>query len=138
MKPSIKNTIAVIGGIIIGGAVNMGIVMMSSSIIPPPEGIDPSNMESLKSGMHLFEPKHFLFPFLAHALGTLTGAAFTSFFAASLRMRLALLIGSFFLIGGIVNAYILPAPAWFLVVDLVGAYLPMAWWGHRLIRGKAK
>jgi hypothetical protein len=26
----------------------------------------------------------------------------------------------------------LPAPMWFNVVDLVGAYLPMAWLGGRL------
>ena len=41
------------------------------------------------------------------------------------------LIGIFFLIGGITNLFMLPAPTWFAVVDLVGAYLPMGWLGGR-------
>ncbi|MDR9397725.1 hypothetical protein [Salibacter sp.] len=68
MHPVLRNVLIVIGGLIIGSFVNMGIIMISGSIIPPPEGVDPSNMESLKNGMDQFEAKHFLFPFLAHAL----------------------------------------------------------------------
>src|SRR5690606_40560173 len=57
--------------------VNMSIIMISGSIIPPPEGADTTTTEGLKAAMHLFEPKHFLLPFLAHALGTLVGAFVT-------------------------------------------------------------
>ena len=35
-------------------------------------------------------------------------------------------IGIFFLIGGIVNIYLLPSPIWFSILDLAGAYIPMA------------
>jgi hypothetical protein len=41
-------------------------------------------------------------------------------------------IGAFFLAGGIVNAFMLPAPVWFIVVDLAGAYIPMAWIGGKI------
>jgi len=138
MKPAIRNTLAVIAGVIVGGTVNLGIVMVSDNLIPPPEGINPSSIESLKEGMPLFEPKHFLFPFLAHALGTLSGAMLASFLAASHNIKLAFVIGVFFLIGGMANVFILPAPNWFLLIDLLGAYLPMAWLGNRLIQGKGK
>ncbi len=74
MNPIVKNILAVISGAILGGFVNMGIIMVSGSIIPPPEGADITTMEGLKSAMHLMEPRHFIFPFLAHALGTLVGA----------------------------------------------------------------
>ncbi len=37
-----------------------------------------------------------------------------------------------FLAGGTANVFMLPAPVWFSVVDLVGAYLPMAWIGAML------
>ena len=47
---------------------------MSASIIPPPAGVDVTDTESLRQSIHLFQPKHFIFPFLAHALGTLVGA----------------------------------------------------------------
>jgi hypothetical protein len=76
--------------------------------------------------MHLFEPKHFIFPFLAHAVGTFIGA-YVAGRIASRKMLFAMLIGIIFLIGGIVNVLILPSPAWFSAVDLLLAYLPMAY-----------
>ena len=75
--------------------------------------------------MHLFQPINFVFPFLAHALGTLVGAIVAGLIAASQKMLFAIVIGMVFLIGGIMIAIDLPAPAWFVVVDLVLAYIPM-------------
>lgn len=116
----------------------MGIIMLSGSIIPPPEGVDPTNMESLKANMHLFQPKHFIMPFLAHALGVLVGAFIAAKIGASHQMKLALGIGAFFLIGGVTNVMMLPAPTWFAVLDVVGAYIPMGWLGGRLALGSHK
>ncbi|TGL88194.1 hypothetical protein EHQ68_10195 [Leptospira congkakensis] len=48
-------------------------IKVSGKIILPPKGADVTTMEGLKASIHLFEPEHFLFPFLAHALGTLVG-----------------------------------------------------------------
>ncbi|MBK7407185.1 MAG: hypothetical protein IPL49_19070 [Saprospirales bacterium] len=136
MHPILRNILAVIAGIFVGGMVNMGIIMLSSSIIPLPEGVNPADPESLKAGIHLFEPKHFIFPFLAHALGTLVGAYLTALIAANRKMILALVIGVVFLIGGIINVVNLPAPLWFDVLDLVAAYIPMGWLGWKLAGGK--
>lgn len=36
------------------------------------------------------------------------------------------------MIGGIAAAFMIPAPAWFVVLDLAVAYLPMAWIGGKL------
>ena len=91
-------------------------------------------MEGLKASMHLFEPKHFLFPFLAHALGTLVGAFIAAKLAANKHIKIGLLIGVFFLVGGIANIVMLPSPPWFTIVDLVFAYLPMAYLGATLSR----
>lgn len=132
MNPIVRNVLAVIAGIIIGSMVNMGLIMISGEVIPPPAGVDVTNMESLKSAMHLFEPRHFIFPFLAHALGTLVGAYVASKIAVSHKMKLALGIGVFFLIGGIMNVFMLPSPTWFAILDLVGAYIPMGWFGGKL------
>jgi hypothetical protein len=127
-----RNVIAVILGLVIGSFVNMGLILVSGHVIPPPEGVDPSNMESLKSSMHLFEPRHFLFPFLAHALGTFTGAFTASILAATQRMKLALGVSAFFLLGGIAAVFMLPAPIWYSALDLIGAYIPMGWLGGKL------
>jgi hypothetical protein len=132
MNPIIRNILAVIAGIVLGSAVNMGIISISGSIIPPPEGVDLSSMESLKAAMHLFEPRHFIFPFLAHALGTFVGAFVAGMIAASHKLIFAMGIGGFFMIGGIVNILMLPSPTWFTIVDLAGAYIPMAWLGGSL------
>jgi len=135
MNPLLKNILAVVAGLVIGSAVNMGIIMISGSIIPPPEGADVTTMEGLKAAMHLFEPKHFIFPFLAHALGTGIGALIATLIAANNKLMFALTIGVFFLFGGITNVYLLPAPLWYNMVDLVGAYIPMAWLGWRFVKG---
>ena len=138
MSPTAKNIFAVVAGFIIGSIVNMGLIMVLSEIIPPPAGVDVTNMESLKNSMHLFEPIHFLSPFLAHALGTLVGAAVAGMFAASRKMRFALGIGTFFMLGGIVNAFMLPSPVWFMVLDLAVAYLPMGWLGGKFAESKTQ
>lgn len=136
MNPILKNVLAVVGGVIAGMIVNMGIVSLSGSIIPLPEGIDPENMDSLKNNIHLFQPKNFIMPFLAHALGTLAGAYTVARLAASHHMKFALGMGVFFLLGGIAAAQMIGGPMWFNVLDLVGAYLPMGWLGGRLAQGK--
>ncbi len=135
MSPTLRNVLAVVAGVVVGGAVNMALISVSGSVIPLPEGVDPADLESLKANIDRFEPRHFLMPFLAHALGTLVGAFLAARLAASRRTALALGIGVFFLFGGVANAFLLPAPGWFLAADLLLAYLPMAWIGGRLGRG---
>ena len=138
MKIIATNILAVILGLVIGSAINMGIIMISSSIIPPPNGADVTTMEGLKASIHLFQPKHFVFPFLAHAFGTFIGALITAIVASSYKFKLSLLIGIFFLIGGVINTFILPAPSWFITLDLLVAYIPMAWLGWKIIYLKRK
>lgn len=133
MNPIIKNILALLIGIIIGSLVNMGIIMISGSIIAPPDGADVTTTEGLKASMHLFEPKHFIFPFLAHALGTFVGAFLAALLAGTHKMKFALSIGVFFLLGGIASVFMLPSPTWFTVVDLVGAYIPMAYFAGTLV-----
>jgi hypothetical protein len=132
MGTILRNVIAVILGLLIGSLVNMGLIMVSGQVIPPPGGVDVTNVESLKASMHLFEPKHFLFPFLAHALGTLVGAMVASMLAATQRMKMALVVSAFFLLGGVTNLFLLPAPIWFAALDLIVAYIPMGWLGGKL------
>ena len=39
----IRNILAVITGILVGMIVNMGLIILGSSLIPIPEGFDPMN-----------------------------------------------------------------------------------------------
>ena len=137
----LRNALAVIAGIAIGGSVNMAIITLGSSLIPAPAGVDVRSAESLGKSMHLFEARHFVMPFLAHALGTLAGALAAYLIAATWRAPIAYAIGVVFLCGGIAASFMIPAPAWFIALDLLVAYVPMAWLGvcigKRLARGTA-
>jgi hypothetical protein len=132
MKTILRNILAVIIGLVVGGTLNMALITVSPRVIPPPAGVDVTDAESLRSSAHLFEPKHFVFPFLAHALGTLAGALLAFLVAASYRSVFAFVIGAFFLAGGVAAAFMIPAPTWFIVLDLALAYIPMAWIGIQL------
>ncbi len=133
MNPMVLNSMAIIGGLILGGIVNMGIVSLGGVLVPPPAGADVSTMEMLKVTMHLFEPKHFIFPFLAHSIGTLVGAIFAAKVAATHNLIIANVIGVAFLAGGITMVLSLPSPVWFNALDLIVAYLPMAYLGYKLV-----
>lgn len=130
----LRNTFALVAGIVAGSVVNMGLVMLGPVLVPPPAGADMATPEGLAAAMPLLQPRHFLFPFLAHALGTLAGAAVAAWLAASQAARLAYAIGVLFLCGGIAASFMIPAPAWFIALDLGLAYLPMAWLATRAAR----
>lgn len=136
MSPILRNILAVITGILLGSAVNMAIIMVSSSIIPPPAGADVTTTEGLKAAMHLFELKHFIMPFLAHAIGTFLGALAAGAMAVTHKMKLTLGISTCFLVGGIISVFMLPSPVWFTILDLTGAYLPMGYFAGKLTTRK--
>ena len=121
-----RNLIACLVGLIVGSIINMAIVVYGPMLIPPPAGVDVTNAESIAQGMHLFEARHFITPFLAHAMGTLSGAFVAVLIAVSHKTIIAYVIGAFFLAGGITASFMIPAPLWFIVMDLGLAYIPMA------------
>lgn len=127
MPRLLRNVLAVLAGIAIGGVVNMLLITLSPSLIPPPAGVDVTNAESLSRGIHLFEPRHFVMPFLAHAVGTFAGALAAYLIAAAHKVQVAYVIGVFFLFGGVAAIFMIPAPRWFIALDLLVAYLPMSW-----------
>ncbi|WP_088278742.1 hypothetical protein [Ideonella sp. A 288] len=134
MSRFLRMLLAVVVGFVLGSVVNMALVMLGGKVVSPPAGADVATMEGLKASIHLFEPRHFLFPFLAHALGTLVGAAVACGLAPGRPPGPAYIVGGLFLMGGVANAVMLPAPAWFNAADLLLAYLPMAWLGRALVR----
>jgi hypothetical protein len=127
MPTVLRNAVALVAGIVIGSVVNMALISLSPSLVPPPPGVDVHDPESLKQSIHLFSPRHFVMPFLAHAVGTLAGALAAFLIAASHQRAFAYAVGVLFLCGGIAASFMIPAPRWFIVLDVLAAYLPMAW-----------
>jgi len=127
MPATLRNALALVVGVVLGGMVNMALITFGPSIVPPPPGVDMTTAEGLIKGMGLLQPQHFIMPFLAHAIGTFVGALAAWLIAASWRKQITFAVGVVFLCGGIAASYMIPAPMWFKALDLVVAYLPMAW-----------
>ncbi|WP_438479565.1 hypothetical protein [Oleiharenicola lentus] len=125
MNTLLRNVLAVIAGFLLGSFVNMALVVVGPKVFPPPAGLDMTTPAGLKAAMPLLEAKHFLFPFLAHALGTFVGALVAFLTAGSRKTVFAYVIGILFLCGGIAATTMMPAPKWFIAADLILAYLPM-------------
>jgi hypothetical protein len=132
MPNLLRNVLAVLAGIVIGSVVNAALITLSPWLIPPPAGVDLSSAEGLSKGMYLLEPRHFIMPFLAHAVGTLAGALTAYLIAASYKTQIAYVIGAIFLCGGVAASFMIPAPTWFIALDLLAAYLPIAWVGIQI------
>lgn len=128
MNPILKNVLAVVAGWIAGSFINMGLVQLGHKLMPV-AGLDPNDLESMASIFPTLEPKYFLFPFLAHALGTFIGAIIAARLAANNKMKMGLIVGVIFLLGGIMANYLIPSPTWFTAADILLAYIPMAWLG---------
>lgn len=127
-----KDTLLFIASLLIGMIINMGMIYAGVYLIPFPAGVNVSTREGLKAALPLLEFQHFVFPFLAHALGTLSGAYCVSRWTRTHQQRRAWIIGAIFFIGGLMNIIGMPSPLWFSVTDLVFAYFPMAWLGMKL------
>jgi hypothetical protein len=127
-----RNLLAFITGMLIGSAVNMTIVTVGPMVIPLPPGVDMTDMNRFAENLALLQPANFIPPWLAHALGALTGAFLAARIATSHRMKLALAVSALFLIGGVIMVVQYGGPMWFITLDLVGAYLPMGYLGGAL------
>jgi len=131
MNVVIKNFLAVILGWLSGSIINMGLIQIGY-IFFPLNDVDVNDMYALAEVMPTLDNEYFIFPFLAHALGTLAGATVAAFIAANHKIKFALAIGGLFLLGGIMVNYMLPGPKWFTILDIIAAYLPMAWLGGKI------
>ena len=125
MNRILKNILVFISGFILGSCANMGLIITGNQLMPFTDGVNPIDAT-------MWELKYFLFPFLAHSVGTFVGAFIVARYTASYHLVLSLSVGVLFLIGGISMVFIMPAPLWFIIIDISLAYLPMGWYGWKL------
>jgi len=132
------NLSRVIAALFAGSTINMCLVWLGGICVPAPAGADLSNAAGFEKALPMLTPMHYLFPFLAHATGTLSGAMLVCWLKPKETRRYAMIIGIIFLLGGIAACFMIPAPAWFMVADLLMAYIPMALLGEYCYRKLAK
>ena len=129
----LKRTLLIFLSIFIGAQLNGALINLGTNLIPPPEGCNLNSIEGLKAAAPFLEAKHYLFPFLAHALGTLISALLIARFLKTQQLFYSLAAGMLFLMGGVAMVIMLPGtPLWFILLDLIGAYIPMAYLGYKI------
>ena len=131
MKLFFRNICALIIGVLIGSIINIGLIIIGGNIFPLPEIFDSMNALN-------WDIKYFLFPFLAHAIGTFSGSFIGSKISKNYDKLIAGLVGIYFISGGIYMVIILPAPVWFISIDLIFSYIPMAFSGWYFAIRKTK
>lgn len=110
----------------------MALINLGGVLVPPPAGVDMSTMDTVRASLPLLAPRHFVFPWLAHGLGTLLGAYLAARLAVSRKLASSLAIGGLFFAGGSVMVKLVGGPSWFIAADLLLAYFPMAYLGFLL------
>jgi hypothetical protein len=128
----IRLVVAAVIALVAGGLVNGGLVALGHRLVPLPDGVRGDSAEALAQALPLLNPQHFLFPFLAHAAGTFVSALIITLISKNRSLGPAMFCGILYLAAGTYMVVIMPAPLWFECVDLLCAYLPMAWLGRGL------
>lgn len=129
----LRNIGAVVAGLLVGSIFNMSISMLSAKVLfPMPEGTnmqDPVAMNAYIAGLPVAA---MLIVMIAHLGQSFLGAWVAARLAAStpMALALALMVGGFSLLGGIMNMMSLSLPTWMMIE--LPLYLVMAWLGGRL------
>ena len=131
-----KAFLLIIISVLLGAVFNSMILNIGMEMIPPPIGYDMNNPNDLSKAMSVMETRHFLFPFLSHAIGTLVAVLIYTYFIKIKRKFAPILIAVIFFSGGLYMVLILPAPLWFELLDLTLCYFPMAAIGSSLTKRK--
>ncbi len=133
----IRGILAVVLGLVACFVAKMAVMKFGPSIFPFPDGMNPNNLEDWKTFGPVLQAKHLVTPFMDHVFGSFFGGLVAALIAANRKITFAMVIGILHLIGGIAAAFMIPAPVWFIALDLIVAYIPMAYLGG-LIFGKGK
>jgi hypothetical protein len=89
--------------------------------------VNTSDPASIDAYLGEYPVAQLMAPLIANAAGTLVGAGAAARLAVARPLVPAMAIGLAFFMGGIAAVRMMSStPAWFAVLDLVVAYLPMA------------
>lgn len=128
-----RNVLAVIVGLIAGSLVNMGLVMFNGFVLHPmPEGMDMMDTEQMNSYVSTLPTSAFFVVLAAHLSQAFVGGWVAARMGAARPVLLALIVGVFSLVGGILNMMtITEGPGW-MIVELP-LYLVVAWLAGRMV-----
>lgn len=116
MNPIVKNALAIVLGLVVGMAANMGLLMLNTKVLHPlPDGVTMQDTELFVAYLEALPATGFLVVILAHVAQALLGGWIAARFAASRSLTLALVIGALTALGSVINIAQLPGPIWMWV-----------------------
>ena len=131
MKNIVQNIFAILLAIFAASIITFSIIVLGHSIVPTPDGIDTNNFESIKSNFHLFQAKHFLFPLLAHVLGTFVSSYLLSRFAKTYKFWFAIGIGIIFMLASLSLSLRIGHLNWIGIIE-IAQYIPVSVLGYEV------
>ena len=107
--------LATIFGLVIGNVVNFAIINLGADVKPQP-GMD--EYEALIAATKSFTTVDYMIPLVAHILGILIGLVIARFICRTSRLPIYI-IGGFHLVATAFNLLFIPAPSWFVALDVL-------------------
>ncbi len=126
-----RRILAVIAGIVTAFILVMLIEWLGHLVVPPPEGLDPTDPESIRAMMDQISPLSLIMVAIAWACAAFGGAWVAGKIGGPPSRIPALIVGGLLVAASIMNLIMIPHPIWFWVVGLV-PQLPLALLGGKL------
>jgi hypothetical protein len=127
----IRNILAVVVGLFVGSCVNMALIMLNTSVLyPMAPGTDMNDPAAMNAYVATLPAAAFLVVMAAHLGQSFVGGWVAARLGASRPMLLAMIVGGFSLLGGILSMMSIKGPTWFYVE--LPLYLVVAWAAGRL------
>jgi hypothetical protein len=127
----IRSILGIVLGLVLAMVVIFAIQGVGMLVYPPPAGMDWQDREAMAALIAAMSPGQFAFLLVSYSLGTLAGAWLAATIARRRPVFHGLIVGSFFLLGNVINVTSLPHPLWYVVVTTL-LFLPLAVVGARL------
>ena len=131
-----RKILAVIAGIIAGSLTIFLFETVGHLIVPPPAGMDATNVDSIRAAMSQMTLASFLLILAAWCGGSFVGGLVAAAIARTSGRGCALIVAGFIVLSGIATMILIPHPIWFWIAGIVLPF-PCALVGARLIAGRS-
>lgn len=126
-----RNVISIITGLVVGLIVVAGIQMINYGLFPLPPGLDPGDREGMLEHIKGLPTLAYIILLVSHLAGSFMASITACKIATNQFLKIALGLGIFFMIMGIINMIRIPHPMWFMILDSC-IYVPAAYLGYKI------
>lgn len=126
-----KNIAAGIAGVATAVVLVWLVEMLGHSVYPPPAGLDFADPDAMRAYVATLPIGAFLFVGGAWFIGTLSGTIVACKIGSAKPTIFAGIVGGLMLAATVVNLTMIPHPAWFSILGVVGI-VAAAWLGMKI------